>query len=290
MRQNLKSIRKEIIGFLKNKRFGSWSYFIPACPVTPDLCASPEKYGEKIWNTQSSTVWKIPIPGQNGRYAVYKAMRSKPREKLRYLFDRTPVFLEAVNYLMLERAGLSVAKFFGVGEKRKCGLIQNSFFMTEFADGYQDGRVLAAEAEGGEHPYLDEFIRKSLEGLAGMHDLNFLHRGFKIYNILWKKENPRTPMQMVWIDIATGKLVSASKLAGSAAKDIGDLFEYFGMPPERLALYVEHYCRCRTQNAPDPAEETARVLAYQESRRKLYEAKHSGLRLKWRRFRKKHKI
>ncbi len=246
--------------------------------------SDPAQAGTVIWKTKSNTVTKITLPQSAGGYeAVYKQV--VPARRWRYLFQMTPAGKEAVNYYMLGKAGFPMAELLGVGEVRCCCFVRKAFFITRFASGYRDGLFFLDKEGESQHPYLDEFIHTSMRYLARMHDMNYFHRGFKIYNVLWKKENSGKSMDFVMIDVATGRLVSAGAMRRKAKIDVGAFFENLDLPEEAVAKYTEFYCSCRkTAMPPDLPKQVEEYLKY---RKKLWTAKHSGLRLKWRQLRKR---
>ncbi len=284
MQTDLTTVRRNVLKTFSWSFVKSWSYFVPDFHEGAEYIQSlpePTQSGQRIWNTRNNTVVRITLPQSAGGYEVaYKQV--VPVQRLRYLFQMTLAAKEAVNYYMLGKAGFPMAELLGVGETRSCCFVRKAFFITRFASGYQDGLFFLNK---GQHPYLDEFIRTSMRYLAKMHDMNYFHRGFKVYNVLWKKEDNDTPMDFVMIDVATGRLVSALKMQKKAKFDVGAFFENLDLPAEEVAKYTEFYCSCRqTYLPPDLPRQVEEYLKY---RKKLWVAKHSGLRLKWRQFRKR---
>lgn len=104
-----------------------------------------------------------------------------------------------------------------------------------------------------------------------MHDLNYFHKGFKPYNILWSKPSEEArSIRLVLIDVATGRLVSRLRLAGCVRCDLGDFFEQLGLTREQIADYVRFYRECRQRSRPPEklAEQLMSLLAKRERRRK----------------------
>ena len=199
--------------------------------------------GEFLWQTSQKYVLKIASPA--GRNIVFKSYR-KIRDRRKYLFRLTPCGLEAANYQILENAGFPMAKLLSVGEERIFLFVKNAFLITEFAEGYYDGKVfLPGKFRQEDWQNREEFIIRNLQYLAKLHDSGFLHQGFMPGNLLWKKkvhpEKETETLDLIWIDVATCRKVSPQKLKQRLGFEIGNFFRHFNFTDEEILKYLECY-------------------------------------------------
>ena len=199
--------------------------------------------GEVLWQTSQKYVLKIASPA--GRNIVFKSYR-KIRDRRKYLFRLTPCGLESSNYQKLQNAGFPMAKLLAVGEERSFFLVKNAFLITEFAEGYQDGKVfLPGKFRAEDWQDREEFIIRNLHYLAKLHDSGWLHQGFMPGNLLWKKkthpEKETETLDLIWIDVATCRKISPQKLKRRLGFEIGNFFRHFNFTDEEILKYLEVY-------------------------------------------------
>ena len=264
---DLGRIRRRVLREFSVRKGRSWSYFAPEFRAGAEFLRGlpdPGKAGEILWQTRRKLVTKIAVPAAaGGDEIVFKSMA--PRR--RFLPGPSPALSESINYRMLALAGFPMAELLGAGEARRFGCWQKAFLITRFVAGSRDGRAFLDGGGREQWAEQDEFIRGCLRQLAGLHDLNYFHKGFKPYNILWCKPSADVPMRLVLIDVATGRLVSGWSLGRCVKRDLGDFFETFVLSPEKVAAYIRFYRECRTRRRP-PENLPEQVLALLAARRK----------------------
>ncbi len=263
----LRTIRRRVLQEFSARRTRSWSYFAPEFRAGAEFLRGlpdPRKAGEVLWQTRRKLVTKITVPAVAGDdEIVYKSMAPKRR----FLFGSSPALAESINYRMLALAGFPMAELLGAGEERRFFCWRKAFLVTRFVAGSRDGRAFLDGGGREQWGERDEFVRGCLRHLARLHDLHYFHKGFKPYNILWCQPAPDAPMQLILIDVATGRLVPGWRLAACVKRDLGDFFETFVLTPEEVANYIRFYRECRTRRRP-PEDLPEQILAVLEARRK----------------------
>lgn len=269
--RGLRRLHRQVVREIGGRKSGNWDFFVPEFRVgAAYLKNSPEwlRKGEVLWKTRHKLVVKISLPASaGGGEIVCKSVVPKRS----FFLGWSTAWREAVNYRLLARAGFPMAELLGVGEERRFFCLKRAFLITRFAAGCCDGRAFEPGAGGDSPADRDEFVRSSLRQLAGMHDLQYFHKGFKPYNILWSKPSEEArSMRLVLIDVATGRLVSRLRLAGCVRCDLGDFLEQLGLTREQIADYVRFYreCRQRFRPAEKLAEQLMTLLAKRERRGK----------------------
>lgn len=202
---------------------------------------------ERIWETKSKFVLKVP--DGEGRFVVYKSYRriSKPAK---YILRPSPCGFEAFNYKLIKNCGIPVPELLAAGETRKCFILKTAFLVTEFADGFRDGRDFMPGGSMVEEVKMkDEFLRGHLELLARCHNAGIIHRGFTPANLLYKiketKDDSKSCMQLMWIDVASCRRRPGIIGSRAAAADLEQIFSYFDFSPDKKAELLEHYRRFR---------------------------------------------
>lgn len=211
---------------------------------------------EMIWQTRSKYVLKVPLG--DGKFAVYKTYRkiSKP---YKYMLRLSPCGAEALNYQLMQDRALPMAKLLAVAEKRRFFRLHNAFIVTEFADGFRDGRdFMPGGCMADRIDLCNEFILRNLALLAHCHDCGILHRGFTPANLLYKlRENADENgnyLDLVWIDVASCRRQSLWRIDRNVEIDLVQFFRFFAFDNARLSDYLASYCRSR-EKFPLPAAE-----------------------------------
>ena len=147
--------------------------------------------------------------------------------------------------------------------------MKTAFLITEFAEGYSDGRDFTAmKAVITDRKLLDEFILRNLELLAKLHDNNILHRGFTPANLLYKlRETPDAAgnqLDLMWIDIASCRKLPRFLLKRSVTVDFEQFFRFFDFSDTELLEYIKHYCK----QSKSPLNQPEKLLAKLKKRLK----------------------
>lgn len=203
-----------------------------------------------IWETRQKFVLKIPSCScGNIVYKTYDNFKSVRRYFLRY----SPCGKEAVNYQMLANIGIPLPKLLGVGDGRKSLQLKSSFFISEFAEGFRDGRDFYTD--GCLCDALDtrhEFISGHLQLLARCHDHNIFHRGFTPANLMYKfkaaPDEQGNTIDLLWIDLASCRKVFSRQMPGSIVFDIAFLLRFFDLSEQEtdeLLTDYFHAAQCR---------------------------------------------
>lgn len=210
---------------------------------------TPENY-PVIWKTRSKFVLLLTL--NDGTKLAYKAPL-KLRSPIRYIFRPGPHGKEAVNFKKLSQTDLPLVKLAAAGEERNFFILKNSFLITEYADGFSDGRDFSIGGKHNSNTLLrDEFIRRNFQYLAKMHSTGFIHAGFTPANLLYKiRTSPDTEGNMLdlkWIDIASCyKPFLRINFKTKAARDLSLFFHYFRLQDNEKISCLESYC----SNNPD---------------------------------------
>ena len=192
-----------------------------------------------LWQTSQKFVLKVASPA--GRNIVFKSYR-KIKDRRKYILRLTPCGLEAGNYQALTNLGFPMARLLAVGEERTFFLVKKAFLITEFAEGYQDGKVFLPYNYRQEDAALrDEFIRLNLQLLAKLHDCGYLHQGFMPGNLLWKRNPDSDQMDLIWIDVATCRKVSPNKIRKSIGFEVGNFFRLFDFSMDKIRDCLNYY-------------------------------------------------
>ena len=231
----------------KPRFWKSWSFISSAAAEDFRQLAGSGKLrrdgGEPvIWQTQQKYVLKVSCGNRSYAYKSY----TRIRQKRKYLFRLSPCGLEAKNYQRFQDIGMPMAELAAVGEKRFFCLIRDMFFMTKFAENFNDGRVFGYGGELRRNKELrDEFIRRNLLLLAKCHDSGYLHGGFTPANILWHlREEPDAEgnrLDLCWIDVATARKLSIFHPAKILADDPAHFFRFLGAEENELREYLQLY-------------------------------------------------
>ena len=195
-----------------------------------------------LWQTQKKTVLRQKTA--SGLDLAYKwgvNVRWLP-----YGFSWTQAMKEAYNFKRLAHIGLPLVKLVAVGEERGFFSIRNYFLVTEYADGFLDGRYFF-ESMSNETEMRDEFTRRNFTLIARLHDAGFCHGGFTPMNELWRKlpepDAEGNRLDIRWIDIATCSRAWGQKLKRLIAEDLGNFLRFYSFTEaerrEHLRVYLE---------------------------------------------------
>jgi hypothetical protein len=118
--------------------------------------------------------------------------------------------------------------------------------MTEFAEGFSDGRDFQPEgAHCKDENLRKEFISRNLQLLAKCHDAGFIHAGFTPANVLYKvRETPDEQgncLELRWIDVATARRFSLLYPPRKMITDHVHFFKFLNIRGEDLKRYLQIY-------------------------------------------------
>ena len=239
---------------------GSWEYF------RQDFAPEFERLdregflreggpSEKIWQTKNRFVLKVPLGG--GRFAAYKRYRkiSRPRK---FMLRPSPCGFEAYNYQLLGELGIPLPGLLAAGDTREHFRLRTAFIMTEFAEGFRDGRdFLPGGALAREKELRAEFISRNFRLLARCHDACVLHRGFNPANLLYKvrsaPDEAGNRLDLLWIDVASCRRRPRALVNFLLVHDFRQFFREFDLPEEEKAAFIDGYCRSRKTAPPEPS-------------------------------------
>ena len=212
-----------------------------------------------IWRTKQKFVLKGSAP--SGKTFAYKSY-SKLKSSWKYFFRLSPCGMEAENFQRISDCGITLPRLLAVCDIRKNGVLKTAFMITEFAEGYSDGRDFTAKKSViTDRKLLDEFIRRNMELLAKLHDNQILHRGFTPANLLYKlRETPDANgnmLDLMWIDIASCRKLPVFALKKNMAVDFEQLFRFFDFSDTELLEYLNHYCN----STRSPLNQPEKLLA-----------------------------
>ena len=167
----------------------------------------------------------------------------------------SPCAAEALNYQLMQDCALPMATLLAVGEERKFFLLRNAFIVTEFADGFRDGRDFMPDgAMKDRNDLANEFILRNLALLARCHDCGILHRGFTPANLLYKiRQTPDENghwLDLIWIDVASCRKRFPVQINHSLREELNRFFHFFSFTPEEMDNYIKYYLQARKNHRP----------------------------------------
>ncbi len=197
---------------------------------------------EVLWRTKNKYVLRIKTAsGLDLACKWYERIRQAP-----YSFSWTLAAKEAYNFKRLAGLGLPLVKLVATGEDRGFLHIRTAFLVTEYADGFLDGRYFF-EFMAHETAMRDEFTRSNFVLVARLHDAGFCHGGFTPLNELWRKmpepDAEGHTMELRWLDIATCHRAWGPVLKRRIVEDLGNFLRFYAFTEadrrEHLRLYLE---------------------------------------------------
>ena len=205
---------------------------------------------EMIWSTHTKFVLKVPLP--DGRFIAFKTYR-KIRKPLKFALRPSPCGFEALNFQLIEKCNIPVVKLLAVGDERSFFKLKNAFIITEFADGFSDGRdFMSGNVMGDKTELRNEFISRNICWMAHLHDAGIMHRGFTPANLLYKvsESNDGNALELKWIDVASCRRMPRWLINKNIADDMQQLFRFFEFSTSELLEYIKLYCAARKSRVP----------------------------------------
>lgn len=226
-----------------------------------------------IWKTKQKFVLKGTAP--SGRTFAYKSY-CKLKGAGKYFFRLSPCGMEAENFQRISDCNIALPRLLAVCDIRKNTILKTAFLITEFAEGYSDGRDFTPmKSVITDRDLRDEFIYRNMELLAKLHDNNILHRGFTPANLLYKlRETPDAAgnrLDLMWIDIASCRKLPRFLLKRSVTVDFEQFFRFFDFSDTELLEYLNHYCNS-TRSPLNQPEKLLAALKKQLAKRKKNQA------------------
>jgi len=228
----------------------SWCWIrMDAAELRDVLRAGPpdaENPGQDVlWRTKKKTVLRL-------KTASGLDVACKWCVRIRWLpygFSWTQATKEAYKIKRLARLGLPLVKLVAVGEGRGFFRIRNCFLVTEFADGFLDGRYFF-ESMSHETALRDEFTRGNFVLIARLHDAGFYHGGFTPMNELWRKlpepDAEGRQMEFRWIDVARCRRAWGRRLKQRIAEDLGYFLWHYTLTQEERRGFLRVYLDATT--------------------------------------------
>ena len=213
----------------------------------PGLDSGPEV----LWQTKNKYVLRLKTAsGLDLACKWYVNIRQFP-----YSFLWTLAAKEAYNFKRFADIGLPLVKLVAAGEGRGFFNIRNAFVVTEFAEGFLDGRYFM-EAFPHDNAMRDEFTRKNLVLIARLHDAGFCHSGFTPMNELWRKlpkpDANGDQLDIRWIDIATCYRAWGWFLKRRIVEDLGNFLRFYAFTPEERGEFLRIYLNATKVKRFDP--------------------------------------
>ena len=193
-----------------------------------------------LWRTKNKYVLRVKTSsGLDLACKWYVKVRQMP-----YSFSWTLAEKEAYNFKRLSHVDLPLVKMVAAGEDRGFLNIRNCFLVTEFADGFLDGRYFF-ESLSHETAMREEFTRKNFILIARLHDAGFYHFGFSPMNELWRKlpepDANGDQLEIRWIDIATCRRAWGWFLKRRIVNDLGNFLRFYSFTPEERSEFLRIY-------------------------------------------------
>ena len=193
-----------------------------------------------LWKTKNKYTLRLKTAsGLDLACKWYAKIRQMP-----YSFAWTQASKEAYNFRLLANVGLPLVKMVATGEDRSPLHIRTAFIVTEFADGFLDGRCFF-ESMSNEIALRDEFTHRNFILVARMHDAGFYHRGFTPMNELWRMlpelDADGNRMEIRWIDIATCHRAWGAVLKRHIVDDLGLFLWFYPLTAEERRDYLRVY-------------------------------------------------
>lgn len=204
-----------------------------------------------LTDSSGKQVWKISLPGNSGVFA-YKHCEGKT--PWRYIFDLSHPAREWRNYQAIYRMNIPAGKVVAYGEERCCGILKNSYIITEFIENTRNGCDFMP---GGK--YRDslaerkEFTRLLAPELAKMHKHGFFHKAIHARNVLYRNTDSGK-MEIFLIDVARCRIHFKSKMKSAVLFDLYTPLRDLQLTREENLAFIDEY-RKHFPECPFSAEE-----------------------------------
>lgn len=244
-RRLYREAKRNMLHEMGAKLSGSWRWAAPEFETALEQILSPGGLdgAECIWKTRHKEVWKCRMETPAGpKTVIYKCSYSS--RPLFYAVHYSKNAREAANYRGLAAIGIPVARLLGCGDFRDGRILRRSFLVTEFAEGFRDGRAfLPGGAAERESELRDEFLRGNLRHLAKMHEAHCTHRGFLPNNLLWRKQEGEAAPELLWIDVTSAFFCPLPErlFAREIIRDLATLFTAMKLNEELRAELIRFY-------------------------------------------------
>lgn len=205
---------------------------------------SPELFsaGEVIWQTRNKMVRKMTLPADDGTMVTVALKNYRCVKPLRYIFRCSKTALEAANYRVFSELGLPMVKLLFSGDERRNFHLKNSFLATEFAEGFVDGRDFLPDGKLRGTPEQKLFIERNLALVGKLHALHCFHKGVRVFNFLWRKNEDGT-IDIRWIDVASCRFLTVPEFIFRKflLHDLGDFFRDLQLDDAALREALDGY-------------------------------------------------
>lgn len=199
--------------------------------------------GQLIWKTPNKKVYRLTFSDHSAIHAGALKV-SAGVKPLRYLFRCSKSTLEAANLKLLEKLGFPMVRLLALADQRHFFHLKRSFLLTEFADGFRDGRDFMPNGSCRENLKLKElFIQKNLQLLAKLHQYHCYHKAFRPYNLLWHYDGQTGDFQTRWLDVATCRfmLLPEKLFQRYIIKDLAEFFYRMGFDETEMQNWADCY-------------------------------------------------
>lgn len=211
-----------------------------------------------LWKTKQKFVLHTTAPsGLTAAFKIYDRLKS-PRK---FFLRHSPAAAEAINYQLVAAMGIAAPRLLAAGDTRSFGRLQYSFLVTEFAEGYRDGRDFwKKELLNNDFAGQRAFVCRAMELLARCHDHGILHRGYTPANLLYRRrETPDAGgniLDLMWIDVASCRRLPRWLLKRWLTVDFVDFFYLFDFDAAQRRDFLNHYIAA-SENPLLPPEQLA---------------------------------
>ena len=145
----------------------------------------------------------------------------------------------------MRNLGIPTAEVLAYGERRSVWWLSSSFMITRFVADTRNGSYFCRGCDGPGYgaPDMMVFCLKLMEMLAQLHRNGYCHGGAHPRNFLWHGSGKE--MRIVWIDLATVKLLPDSALrAEKAVADLKAFFQPLGLSDVQKLEVLRKYETC----------------------------------------------
>ena len=230
------------------KIFQSWEYIHPDFADDLKSLRQSEQLHRTgkhpvIWRTKQKFVMRVETPsGKVAAFKIYDHLKT-PRK---FFLRHSPAAAEALNYQRIADLNITAPKLLAAGDVRKNGKLKSAFIVTEFAEGFSDGRDFFDDGIHANNITLrDEFIRRAMTLLARCHDHRILHRGYTPANILSRVRESADAdgnnLDIMFIDVASCRKLPCWLLKLKLMVDFIMFFRFFDLDATQRKEFLQHY-------------------------------------------------